>query len=183
MKTYVLVYEGFAHFEVILATYFLKFKGEIITVGLNKDEIISLEGFKIIPHITLEEVNLSDVDVFILPGGEPNKLYDNTYLYDILSNLNEKNIVMAAICAGPIHFAKAGILKGKKYTTSLDVKEHNVFDSSKYIHQNIVVDGNIITAKPTGYVDFAIEIGKVMDIYDGEADLVETMNFFKYFKF
>ncbi|MCP3808686.1 hypothetical protein NLX78_15725 [Paenibacillus sp. Lou8.1] len=41
---------------------------------------------------------------------------------------------------------------------------------------------NIITAKPNKYVDFAIEIGKVVDIYTDDEDLKETIDFFKLFK-
>jgi hypothetical protein len=47
---------------------------------------------------------------------------------------------------------------------------------------NVIRDGNILTAKPNGYVDFALELGRMMDIYQDEADLQETIDFFKYFK-
>lgn len=182
MKTYVLIYEDFAHFEVILASYLLKTKGEIITVGINKDVVISTEGYKIVPDIIIDNVVINDVDVLIIPGGDPNKLYEYDGVYKLISKIYEKNKIIGAVCVGPIHLAKASVLNGKKYTTSLDVSEYNEFDSSKYVDENVVVDGNIITAKASGYVDFAIEMGKVMDIYEDENDLMETIQFFKYFK-
>lgn len=183
MKTYVLVYEGFAHFEVILASYFLKTQGEIVTVGLSNEIITSGEGFQIKPHKTLEEVVCDEVDVFIVPGGDPKVLYDVDELYLLLKALNEKEITIGAICAGPVHLAKAGILENKEYTTSLDVNTNEYFDADLYVNENVVIDENIITAKPTGYVDFGLHIGDMMDIYEDEDDRQETINFFKYFTF
>ncbi|WP_175406469.1 hypothetical protein [Bacillus sp. FJAT-27264] len=45
-----------------------------------------------------------------------------------------------------------------------------------------MVDRNIVTALPNGYVDFALELGKLMNIYKDKADYQETIEFFKYFK-
>lgn len=182
MKTYVLIYEGFVQFEVILASYFMKTVGEIVTIGIDGSMVTSCEGYQTVPHTTFKEVQIDNIDLFIIPGGEPDKLMDNTELNDLLNRLNDKNIVISAICSAPIHLAKAGILKGRKYTTTLPVDEFADFHGGIYIDSNVVTDGNIVTAKACGYVDFAIELGKVMNIYSGEEDLQETISFFKEFK-
>ena len=182
MKTFVVIYDTFAHFEVILASYLLKTKGEIITVGINEDMVTSWEGYKIIPDTTIDKVVLDEVDVFIVPGGDPSKLFECSDFYTLINELSKNNKVIGGICSGTIHLAKANVLNGRKYTTSLDVNEYKEFCSSGYIDKNVVVEDNIITAKATGYVDFAIEIGKMMDIYEDENDLKETIKFFKEFK-
>lgn len=182
MKTFILVYDSFAHFEVILSALFLKEKSEIITVGINKNIVTSTEGFRVMPHITINEVVNDEVDVFIIPGGEPEKLYKCDELYSLISDLHKLNKVIGAVCAGPIHLAKANILKGKRFTTSLNTNGVEEFKGAEYVDQNVVIDGNIITAKASGYVDFAIEIGKIMNIYKDEDDLTETIDFFKFFK-
>ena len=169
-------------FEVILTNYFMKTKGEIVTAGIDYRIITSYEGFKTIPHTTLKEVNISDVDLFLIPGGQPDILLENKDLHKFLVNLNSKNKIIAAICAAPIHLAKAGILNLRKFTTSLPVDEFPEFNNGIYVNESVVVDDNIVTAKPNGYVDFAIEIGKIMNIYKDETDLEETIQFFKYFK-
>lgn len=46
----------------------------------------------------------------------------------------------------------------------------------------MTIEGNLITAKANKYVDFAIELGKVMDIYRDKEDLEETIQYFKLFK-
>jgi putative intracellular protease/amidase len=91
MKTYILIYEGFVQFEVIFASYFQKTKGEIITIGFSNDNVSSFEGFITSPHLTIDEIDINDVDIFIIPGGNPEKA-KSSKLDDLLKDLNNKNI-------------------------------------------------------------------------------------------
>lgn len=182
MKTYIFIYEGFAHFEVVLTALIQKSASEIITVGLDHKMVTSTEGFQTVPHMALSEVDLDQVDLFVIPGGDPHVLGDQEALYTCLRYLDKKKTPIAAICAGPVQFAKAGILKGRNYTTSSDIKAYDGFEAGHYMKQSVVVDNHMITAKGSSYVDFAIEIGKVLDVYENEEDLNETINFFKYFQ-
>ena len=181
MKTFILIYETFVQFEVVLTNYFMKTKSEIVTVGLKDEEVTSWEGFKTIPHLTIEEVNPDEVDLFVIPGGEPDKLFNQPKLLEFINSLYNKNKVMGAICSAPIHFAKAGILNGHKYTTTLPIKEFDSFNNNEFLNQNVVEDGNLITATAAGYVDFALAIGQKMNIFADKADYEETVNYFKYF--
>ena len=70
-----------------------------------------------------------------------------------------------AICAAPVHLAKADILEGKKYTTTLPVHQFKEFEESNYQDEVVVIDINNITAKGCGYVEFAMELSKKMDIF------------------
>lgn len=182
MKTYVLIYNKFAHFEVVLASLFLKSKGEIITVGISNNEVISEEGFRLIPHTTLGEVRADEVDLFLIPGGNPESIQNVPGLLELLIDLNQKNKVIGAICAGPLQLARTGLLKNKKFTTSMPVDEFKDFADGEYIDSNVIVDGNIVTAKGNGYVDFALILGKVMNIYEDEEDYEEAVRYFKEFK-
>lgn len=184
MKTCVLIYNGFVQFEVILTCLFMKSKGEIITVALDENEIISIEGFTTKPDKLINEIEPDEIDLFVIPGGNPKPIYNNPELNKVLRKLNEKGKIIAAICAGPVHLAKSGILGGKKFIVDApELKQyHNDFKNSIYVDESVVVDGNIITAKPNGYVDFVIEIGKVMDIFENDDDLNGKIEFFKYHK-
>lgn len=76
--------------------------------------------------------------------------------------------VAAGICAGVDVLDKAGILQNVKSTHSVDL--------------DVVRDNHIITARANGYVDFAIEVGKELELFENEADLQETIGFWKYHK-
>lgn len=121
MKAYVIVYDGFNEFEIILANYFIKTKGEIISVSLNKnsDIVTSFEGFQIKPHTTIAQINLADIDLLIIPGGDPDELLECRELKEILIELNKRGTFLAAICSGTLHLANSKILDNKKYTSSM----------------------------------------------------------------
>lgn len=47
---------------------------------------------------------------------------------------------------------------------------------------DIVRDKHIITARANAYVDFAIEVGKELELFEDEAELQETLDFWKFHK-
>lgn len=182
MKTFILVYPSFVQYEVILTSLFMKTAGDIVTVGLDSSEVTSHEGFKVNPHMQLSDVNLDDVDLFVIPGGEHVNIYGNPLLTKTLQGLGKKGKVIAAICSGPVHLAKAGLLDGKRYTSYRMPERKDDFMHAKRVEDNIVVDGNIVTAKAVGYVDLALELGRIFNIYRDEADYLETVEVYRNFK-
>lgn len=184
MSTYVLIYNGFAQFEIIFTCLFMKRKGEVIAVGIDENEVKSIEGFVIKPAKQLKDLVIDEIDLLVIPGGEAKNIYNNSYLDELLRALNKKKKVIAAICAAPVKLAMAGILDNKKFTVDTpeltEYKEY--FKNSSYVNENVVVDKNIITAKPCGYIDFALETSKKMGIYEDDSQLQETIDFFKFYK-
>ncbi|MNW43473.1 DJ-1/PfpI family protein [compost metagenome] len=166
MKSHVLIYDGYVSFEIMLATYFMKTKGDIVTIGVTKDPVISYEDFKVTPLVALDEVSAEDIQLLIIPGGDNTPLKTNKQLLALINTLNNDNKVIATICSATELLEIAGV----SYKNSVN------HPTGLEIHKNI------ITAKPNQYVDFAIEIGKVMNIYTNDEDLKETIDFFKLFK-
>ncbi|URJ48521.1 DJ-1/PfpI family protein [Paenibacillus polymyxa] len=166
MKSHVLIYDGYVSFEIMLATYFMKTKGDIVTIGVTKDPVISYEDFKVTPSVALDEVSAEDIQLLIIPGGDNTPLKTNKQLLALINTLNNDNKVIATICSATELLEIAGVSYKNpvNHPTGLEIYT------------------NIITAKPNKYVDFAIEIGKVMDIYTDDEDLKETIDFFKLFK-
>lgn len=182
MKTYVVLYEGFANFEIVVAMHLLKTAGDLVTIALNNEALTSAEGLKVLPDGLIHEVTLTEDDVLLIPGGDPSVLNGAEDLYQLIRQGDKANALLAAICAAPTHFAKAGILEDREYTTSMPHGEDSPFNSDLYVHQNVVVDEHIVTAQPSGYAEFGIVLGQLMDIYKNEEDLDETVRFFMDFE-
>ncbi len=181
MKTYILVYEGFAQFEVVIACSFLKTKGDMITVGLTDTSVTSSEGFVIKPDNLLSDVRVDDVDFFLIPGGPPFELMENEAFYTLLKTLNDSHKYIGAICSATLHLAKTGLLLNRNYTTSLDRTLYKEFSDDFFVDENVVVDDHIITAKGAGYVDFAIKLGMLGDVYEDDNDLKQTIDYYRNF--
>jgi 4-methyl-5(b-hydroxyethyl)-thiazole monophosphate biosynthesis len=184
MNTYLLIYEDYALFEVVFTCLIMKPAGKVMTVSLERKEVTSEEGLITKPNLLLKEIRADDVDLFVIPGGNVKNVYDSSELDEMLRELNKKKKVIAAICAGPVKLAKAGVLENKRFTTDKPelTKHKDDFEDSVFVNENVVVDGNIITAKPNGYIDFAIEVGKKMGAFKNDEDLNETIQFCKFHK-
>ena len=63
---------------------------------------------------------IKEYDGIVIPGGLPGatNLRDDARVIEIVQQFNREHKLIAAICAGPIVLAKAGILKDKICTCS-----------------------------------------------------------------
>ena len=151
-----MIYDTCAQFEAIFAALLLRDKGNVMTSGLEMRDYETMEGFRVRPHLMLEDLQPGDVDLFIIPGGQPEEIAGNTLLGQKLRDLNYHGKQLAAICGGPVHLGKAGVLQGRRFTTSVYEEWREAFEGGIYVDEDRVEDENIITAWPNAYADFAL---------------------------
>ena len=178
MKTHILVYDGFSQFEVVLAAHLMKRAGEIVTVGLSTEPIIAHEGFRILPHTTIERVEAFSVGLFVVPGGDLSKITRRNELENLLKAIQSCGGKVGAISSGTLLILDAGLARDRRFTSPEPVE--NALAGNR-IDQPVVTDGSLVTAQSHGYVDFALELGRLTGIYRDEADYEKTLRFFKFF--
>jgi putative intracellular protease/amidase len=178
MKTYVLLYDGFVQFEIIITLLLLKDKSKIITCSLDDNEVNCHEGLKIVADMNVRDVNPEDVDLFLISGGDPDPYEKRADMNDLIRKIHHLERPIAAICGGPGFLAHAGILKGKKITHGYaDDEAEIVFKDSIITDKDVVIDKNIITARGKAYVEFAIEICKELKLRT-DTEILEIVEFF-----
>lgn len=185
MNICVLYYDGFAEFEVVVSLL-LFMKENVITTALENRIYESEEKQRFLPHKTIEELNTDDIDLLIIPGGDPRYLYDNKVLNNFLKELNRKNKYIAGICGGTEIMAAAGILDNKKCTgdssgLNLDAPYIHLFSKANIVEEDVVVDGNIITSIGQAFIELAVELGKIMN-YKTEDEAQATYKWLKNIK-
>ncbi|MEW8955934.1 DJ-1/PfpI family protein [Clostridium sp.] len=185
MNVCVLYYHGFCEFEVVLT--FAKFMDNIISVALEDRIYISEEKQKYLPDKTVQELNPDNIDLFIIPGGNPTHLYENTELREFITALNEKNKFIAGICGGVELMARFGVLDNKKCTgdsegIKLDEENKEFFKKATIVNEDIVIDRNCITSIGKAFIEFSIELGKLMNVYKSDEEIKEDYNWFKNIK-
>jgi 4-methyl-5(b-hydroxyethyl)-thiazole monophosphate biosynthesis len=178
-----LIFEDMADFEVVFALTLMRVEGnkKIVTISSEKRPVRSIAGLTYVPELTTSEAGrLADVDGLVLPGG--NTVEQREELTRLIVNINEQNGLLAAICRGPVFLARAGVLFGRYYTTTYSEKAttdlgiKDPFDRSKYRDEDVVVDGNIITAKGDAFIDFGLEIADYFGLFNSEAKKEEVRN-------
>ena len=157
---YVFLAEGFEEMEALAPIDLLRRVGvEVTTVGVGGKLIKGAHGVGFTADSDGEDLDFSDVDCVVLPGGMPGttNLDASPMVEACLMKAAEKNALIAAICAAPPVLGHKGLLKGKKATCFPGFEE----DLLGALHTGAPVekDGNIITARGAGVaLDFALAL-------------------------
>ena len=181
ISNYIFYYDGFSEFESVIAA--LLFREKLSSVALEKREYVCEERQTILPEKTIDELNADDIELLIIPGGNPSPLFDNEKLREFITKLNEKQKYIAGICGGTYLMAEFGLLDGKKATgmsSGLD-KNEDYFKSYKncIVHnEGVVIDGNIITSPGQYFIEFGYELAKLMKVKEIEK-LEDNYNWLK----
>lgn len=166
MKDIFLLYDTSCFFEIVILNYFMsQTECEMLYCSLDGKPIKATEGYSVNVNAALKDIDPEQVRSFIVPGGDISAI-DTDEVRNCLRELKSRQVLIGGICAGVEPLEHAGILNGLRSTKSTD--------------SDIVNDQHVITARANAYVDFAIETAKELELFEDEADLQETINFWKY---
>jgi 4-methyl-5(b-hydroxyethyl)-thiazole monophosphate biosynthesis len=116
---YMLLGTGFEETEAIAPLDLLRRAGaEVLTVGLNGKTIYGGHGIGVEADITVDEMDLTDLEMIILPGGLGGvaSIRACKRAMDAVAFAWENERFVAAICAGPTVLADLGITAGCQAT-------------------------------------------------------------------
>jgi putative intracellular protease/amidase len=172
---YLLVVDGFADWEPSHAVAELRRQGQfrVETVGLSLAPVESMGGIRVLPSMTIADVNPGDVAVFILPGGDR---WENAPLEpeieQLLKALDAQRVPIAAICGATLAIARAGLLHGRRHTSNgleyLRSQVDGYVEAETYVDAPAVRDRGLITASGLGDVEFARELFEELEVMSAE---------------
>ncbi len=116
---YVLLGTGFEEMEAIAPVDLLRRAGvQVLTVGVTGKTVYGSHNIGIEADITIDEIDLTDLDMIVLPGGLGGvaSARASKAAMDALAFAWENEKFVAAICAGPTVLADLGITHGRKAT-------------------------------------------------------------------
>ena len=160
-KVLIFMAEGHEEIEALTVVDMLRRAGiDIYMVSITGEKkVTGSHGITTVCDKLIEAVNFDDADMLVLPGGMPGtiNLGNCELLMDQVHGFNTSKKGLAAICAAPTVFGKAGILEGKKATCypgmEGDLKGANTSTDA------VCHDGHIITSRGMGTaIPFALEI-------------------------
>ncbi|MDD6301903.1 MAG: DJ-1/PfpI family protein [Bacillales bacterium] len=162
MKHLMIVGDYFEDVECI-ATLDILVRGndEVKLVSMMKrKEVITKCGYKILVDDIIENVNISEFDSLIIPGGPGSfKILAYIPLVDQLIDIFAKNNkLVAAICAAPMLVGRRGYYQNKSYTVYPGFEGFIVGGEYKK-DQGVIVQDNFISAKSMYYsIPFGLAI-------------------------
>jgi protease I len=109
-------------------------------------------GKSIAVDMTVLDAFAMDFDYLILPGGvmNPDKLRNEPNAVAFVETFVNQRKPIAAICHGPQILIETGFVKGKKMTSWPSLKTDLKNAGAKWVDQEAVVDGRLITSRKPG---------------------------------
>ena len=157
---YMFLGTGFEETEAIAPLDLLRRAGlQIMTVGLNGKVIYGGHGIGVEADIEIDQLDLTDLDMVILPGGLGGvaSIRGCQKAMDAIRFAYENGKYTAAICAGPTVLADLGITDGKKATCYPGCEGQ--MGSTIMVEAAAVTDGKVITGTSAGCaVTFGLEL-------------------------
>ena len=149
---YMLLGTGFEETEAIAPLDLLRRAGvEIQTVGINGKTVYGSHGIGIEADITLGQMDLTRMEMIILPGGLGGvaSIRASREAMEAIRFAYENNLFTAAICAGPTVLADLGIVNGKQ-ATCYPGCEGGMADALMVSNVPCFTDGKLITGTSAG---------------------------------
>ncbi len=161
-RAYILLADGFEALEVTAPIDVLCRAGvELcrVAVGGTLDVVSSHALMSLRCDVLIEDADMSDGDILILPGGNPGyiNLRSSARVRDVVRQYFDSGRLVAAICGAPTVLAASGVAEGRMITCHSSV----IAEMDRYNYRGgcVVEDGNLLTAAGAGCsVEFALAI-------------------------
>lgn len=158
---YILLGTGFEEMEALAPIDLLRRAGvDVLTVGVNGKTVYGGHGVGFACDITLEEMDLTNLDMIVLPGGLGGvaSVRASQSALDAIGFAWENNKFVAAICAGPTVLADLHITDGKNATCypgcEAQMGNAHIISDAPWVR-----DGNVITGASAGCaIPFALAL-------------------------
>jgi len=161
-KVVLLAENHYQELELWVPYYRLKEEGaEVVVVGTGSSRTYTSKlGYPVDVNKEAKEIDMSKYDGVVIPGGyAPDLMRRYPEMVRIVKEAHQKGKVIAAICHAGWMLASAGIVKGKKVTGFMAIKDDLINAGANYVDEEVVTDGNLITSrKPDDLPAFCREI-------------------------
>ena len=149
MRALIISADFFEDCELKIPYQFLGELGIHVDIAsIKKGTIEGKNGFNVYVTMTLDEVDPTQYDILILPGGKgPSLLRKEIKALEIARYFFDQNKLVAAICHGPQILISAGLMKGRVATGYKSIAKELEDAGAIYKDEKVVVDKNLITSR------------------------------------
>ncbi|HQP91446.1 MAG TPA: type 1 glutamine amidotransferase domain-containing protein [Candidatus Omnitrophota bacterium] len=137
---------------------------ETVLVGTGQKTYKSKEGYPAAEELNISNARYEDFDAVVIPGGyAPDLLRKDERITSFVKNMDKTKKLVAAICHAGWVLVSSGVLKDRKATCYVAIKDDVINAGAKYSDAEVVVDANLITSRhPYDLPAFCREIIKFL---------------------
>jgi protease I len=125
---------------------------EVTIASLDGEPVTGKKGHGPLPvHTRADEVKEPDFDLLVIPGGfAPDALRVDQAVLDLVRAFDAAGKPIAFICHAGWVPVSAGIIDGRRATSTVAIKDDMVNAGCDWVDAETVVDGNLISARNPG---------------------------------
>ena len=136
----------------------------LLKIGTTLEPITTMGGMMITPEESIDNILFHEGDLLLLLGADTWLEDANQKIVELVSELLNTNVIVAAICGATIALAKHGILNKRHHTSNgkelLTMMCPEYSGEEYYVSQPAVTDENLITASGLASLDFSYKVFK-----------------------
>lgn len=142
----ILVAEGVEDLEFFVPLMRLQEEGaEVIAAGLDLKPVHGKSGLEIIPTARIDSLKSGELFALVVPGGwAPDKLRRHEAVTRLVKEMDSAGKVIGIICHGGLIAISAGIVKGRKATGSLGIKDDLVNAGARWVDEPAFREGHLV---------------------------------------
>jgi len=153
---------GFEDLEFWVTVMRLREEGARVTVVSPEagKTYIGKNGLSAKSDVTAGDVSARDLDAVVVPGGwAPDKLRRYPAVAGLVREVHDQGKIVGLICHAGLVGISAGIVKGRKATGSLGIKDDLVNAGATWVDKPAFRDGNIVWGRVVDDIpDFCREL-------------------------
>lgn len=160
-KVATLVAEGVEDLEYYVPLMRLQEEGaQVLTAALDLKPIHGKNGLEITPDTKIDSLSSEDLLALIIPGGwAPDKLRRHSAVKDLVCQMDEAGKTIGIICHGGLTAISAGIMKGRRATGSLGIKDDILNAGGTWADEPAFREGNLVWGRVVADIpDFCREL-------------------------
>lgn len=170
---YFLAFDGYADWHAAHALCEIRRPGDwqLKTVGFSMQPVLSMGGLRVVPELTLDQLDAKRAALLVIPGGYLWEHGHGEEAVDAARRIHGAGATVAAVDSGVLVLARAGLLDACRHTSSwpghIDTHVPGYAGSDHHDAQTLAVsDGGVVTASQLGSVEFAREVIRTLDLYN-----------------
>ena len=133
---------------------------QVLTAALDLKPVHGKNGLEITPDTKIESLDANDLFALILPGGwAPDKLRRHSVVKELVRDMDAKEKTIAIICHGGLIAISAGIMKGRRATGSLGIRDDILNAGGTWVDEAAFREGNLVWGRVVADIpDFCREL-------------------------
>lgn len=157
----ILVAEGVEDLEFYVTFMRLQEAGaQVAAAALDLKPLHGKNGLEIIPSATIDALHSAELFGLVIPGGwAPDKLRRYPAVTDLVREMNTQGKTIGIICHGGLVAISAGIVRGRRATGSLGIKDDLVNAGATWVDEPAFHEGNLVWGRVVADIpDFCREL-------------------------